>query len=387
MFSERVNRKYQFRCNYRMRGIARTILVLITALPSLAVSGEGQHLVGTMTFTRLADFPQPDSVENLDLATGKTRELLRATTERPVIAAFRYSPDGQRFVVVMGSIENERANTEIYMGDDTGGKLRRLTDNNIYDGYPAWSPDSKRIVFMRGIRGTGRFRVLHLESQQEWRVPEPGFTIHRWADWLPDGQHLLVVAKTHLDTLDNKEVSGLAKLNLDKGTARWLYKGDVTILTPRFSPDRTRIACVVPSPRDHFDPRREHQFVYRVYVMNLDLEKMQPIGDEPTGFERDLWPVWSPDGKRLAWIRSDKKNQICKVLIHNFEDNKLQNIRLPEDNPGGGYWLTWSPDGKHLACVTSQQPENYTLRVVTLKSGKSREVLTSKLQIQLLYWR
>ncbi len=287
----------------------------------------------------------------------------------------------------MGSIENERANTEIYMGDDTGGKLRRLTHNNIYDGYPAWSPDGKRIVFMRGIRGTGRFRVLHLESQQEWRVSEPGLKIHRWADWLPDGQHLLVVAKTHLDTLDNKEVSGLAKLNLGKGTARWLYKGDVRILTPRFSPDGTRIACVVRSRRRHrLFRRQQREFVYRVYVLNLNVEKMQPIGDGPSGFERDLWPVWSPDGKRLAWMRLNKANRTYKVLIHNFEVNKLQNIRLPEDNPSGGYWLTWSPDGKYLACVTSQQRQSYTLRVVTLKSGKSREVLTSKAQIKLLYW-
>ncbi len=156
-------------------------------LPSLVLSQKAEHFAGTITFIRLP-FPQPYTVEDLDLTTGKTRELLRATTERPFIRAFHYSPDGQRFVVVMGSIENELANTEIYMGDDTGGKLRRLTHNNIYDGYPAWSPDGKHIVFMRGIRGSDRFRLLDLESQQEQQVREPGLQIHRWANWLPDSQ-------------------------------------------------------------------------------------------------------------------------------------------------------------------------------------------------------
>jgi TolB protein len=285
----------------------------------------------------------------------------------------------------MGSIENELANTEIYVGDESGGELKRLTENDIYDGYPAWSPDGKRIVFMRGVRGSNRFRVLDLKSKEEWQVPESGFQIHCWADWMPDGKHLLVVAKTDLNRNDN-EKSGLAELDMTKGAVRWLYKGEGSILTPCFSPNGKNLAYIVQSRRPSFNWSYELEFISRVNVLDLDTERIKPVDDGPEGFERDLWPIWSPDSKRLAWLRDDIKNQISKIVVHDPETKKSLKITLPE-RIADVYSLVWSPDGKHLACVTQDQARKHTLRVVTLNSGKYRNVVATASQIQCLYWR
>lgn len=355
-------------------------------LSCMALSEKTEPLTGMITFIR-GNYPQPTSVHKIDLSTRRTLELLRATAERPYIQTFRYSPDGQRFVAVMGLMKNEQANTEIYIGDNNSGKLERLTNNNIYDGWPSWSPDGKRIAFMRGIiRGSGQFHVLDIESQQEQQFPAPSLQIEPWANWLPDSQRLIVVAKALLGGPNEKEVYGLAELNLHKNTVCWLYKGNGYIIIPRLSPDGRRLVCVVQSAHPFYNKSGEPERINRVHVLDINTKKLQTVDDGPDVLERDIWPIWSPDGKQLAWIRSNGKNRISKLLIHNLETGKSQEIALSEE-AAGGYSLLWSPDGKHLASVTHQQRQNYTLRLLTPKSGKSTDVLNSKSQIKCLYWR
>jgi Tol biopolymer transport system component len=354
-------------------------------LPGLALSEKPEHLAGTITFIRIP-FPQPYTVETIELPKGKTQQLVQATIDRPEIRDFCYSPDGTYFLVTMGSGDNWYANTEIYIGEKGCKKLKKLTDNNIYDGDPAWSPDGKRIALTRGWGIDGRVLVIDLGLGQEQQVPTIGLRITRFPAWLPDSRRLVVTAKP-LDS--DHGMWGFAEINISKGAVRWLYKGNFLGDHPSVSPDGTKIAFILQKRPKRtlmsYIRRTGPDWVYRIKILDLNAERIRPVGDGPEGFEQDLLSVWSPDGKQLAWFRRNKKKRTFQVLVYNFEVKKLQKIRLPGDTPGG-YSLVWSPDGKHLACVTSEQPQSYTLRVVTLKSGKSREVLTSKSQIQLLYW-
>ena len=354
-------------------------MVLIMGLPDEVLCEETECFQGTITFIKLSH-PQPYTVEMIDLPTGKTQQLVQATIDRPEIRDFCYSPDGTYFLLTMGSGDNWYANTEIYIGEEGGKKLKKLTDNNIYDGDTAWSPDSKRFAFTRGWGIAGRVFVLDLESAQEQQVSAAGLEITRMPAWLSDSQRLVVISKT------SDGIWGFAEIDINRGVVRWLYKGEVSILAPCLSPDRRSLACIVQSRRPSFNWSYELEFMYRVNVLDLDTERIKPVDDGPEGFERDLWPIWSPDSKRLAWLRDDRKNQISKIVVHDPETKKSLKIALPE-RIADVYSLVWSPDGKHLAFVTQNQAPKYTLRVVTLDSGRYRNVVTTASQIQCLYWR
>jgi Tol biopolymer transport system component len=57
------------------------------------------------------------------------------------------SPDGELIVFDKWQDNNEN-NGEIYVLETKTGKLRRLTRNqDVYDGYPTWSPDGQWIVY------------------------------------------------------------------------------------------------------------------------------------------------------------------------------------------------------------------------------------------------
>lgn len=61
------------------------------------------------------------------------------------------SPDGRRIlwrrVTSSGGDTPSGRNSEIFIMDRDGGDVRNLSSHGAFDGYPAWSPDGRRIFF------------------------------------------------------------------------------------------------------------------------------------------------------------------------------------------------------------------------------------------------
>jgi len=78
-------------------------------------------------------------------------------------------------------------------------------------------------------------------------------------------------------------------------------------------------------------------------------------GGEPrqlTSSGRDSRPVWSPDGKRLAFLSSrDGTSQVYVISLEGGEALKLTSLSTGADN------VQWSPDGKWLAFTSEVYPD------------------------------
>src|SRR5438477_6890812 len=44
-------------------------------------------------------------------------------------------------------------NSEVFLANADGSNLRNLSNNPFFDGWPAWSPDGKKIAFASNRRG------------------------------------------------------------------------------------------------------------------------------------------------------------------------------------------------------------------------------------------
>lgn len=104
-----------------------------------------------------------------------------------------WSPDGKRIAFVRSTgntIGPETIGTEIWVMNGDGKHERRLTHNRLFDGNPGWSPDGKRILFARGRVRFGDRR--HRPFSDLWKRIALG-TRRGVATVAPDGSDLRVV--------------------------------------------------------------------------------------------------------------------------------------------------------------------------------------------------
>ena len=69
--------------------------------------------------------------------------------------------------------------------------------------------------------------------------------------------------------------------------------------------------------------------------------------------EANIYPTWSPDGKKYAFLSNRKSDYLSrtKLYVYDVELKKLQLIK-----PGVNYSLSWSPDGSRIAYTKTSKP-------------------------------
>ena len=96
-----------------------------------------------------------------------------------------WSPDGR--LIAFSSSHATPENPEIYVVRPDGSGLRRLTrtKGNVEvlgdDGWPRWSPDSKRVVFTSNRTGNGDVWIMRADGSAQRRLAGVG----RRDDWAP----------------------------------------------------------------------------------------------------------------------------------------------------------------------------------------------------------
>lgn len=99
------------------------------------------------------------------------------------------SPDGTRAAI---QVTNSSRNEDIWVVDLQSNAQLRLTFGESIEDGPVWSPDSQRIAYMRGERGTYRVLVKAASGagREEILFEADGFV--EPVDWSLDGQFLLL---------------------------------------------------------------------------------------------------------------------------------------------------------------------------------------------------
>jgi len=186
------------------------------------------------------------------------------------------------------------------------------------------------------------------------------------------------------------------------GSATKLAEGEYRLDPYSWSPDSQRLAVVKSSD---------------IWTVSVVDGKITQITDHPL---HEMAPVWSPDGKTIAYSRGtssiwlipsdggtsrnlvDNRGRIstvvwspdgqwlaCNKLI--IADSKLWLIRIADGHEikieppqKAGMFLSWSPDGKKMLFYRASYDPKSTLRVAPVSGGPSFE-LGSQLDIE-PYW-
>src|SRR5215510_1621108 len=138
------------------------------------------------------------------------------------------------------------------------------------------------------------------------------------------------------------------KGQLDKET----FMSMESVSNPAISPDGKQIVFT----RTWVDKVKD-EYVSNLWIVDAEGTRVREL---TTGNWRDSAPVWSPDGKRIAFLSDrDGTNQLHVLWVDTRETAQLTHL---EQAPSG---INWSPDGKQIA-FTAFEVDNDPILAVKL---------------------
>ncbi len=129
--------------------------------------------------------------------------------------------------------------------------------------------------------------------------------------------------------------------NLDVFELEWA-------INPEISPDGSRIVY----QRSGFDIMNDKK-QSRLWIMNNDGSNHSKLSNNEAN---EVSPKWSPDGTRIAYVSST--NEGSEIYIYWLNTGKTAKLSQLEKSPTG---LNWSPDGKQIAFLMTVPEAQPTL--------------------------
>ena len=272
----------------------------------------------------------------------------------------RVSPEGKwvAYTVAAADLEKDKSETQVWMAPVAGGEAIPMTAKGSSASRPRWSPDGKYLTFLAD-RNESKTQVWALnrqggEARQLTKIKQ-GVDSYEWS---PDGKKLLLV-------LTDPRPEDLEKDPKKKKKPRpWVI-------------DRLQFKR---DYKGYLDHHRAHLYLFQpgdTSVIQLT-----------SGDYDDSQPVWSPDGKRIAFVSNRSENPDGNDnsdiwIVSADTPDKGETLLQVTSNPGADYAPAWRPDGKFITYVTVTEPEiiwyaTNHLAVIPAAGGRS-QVLTQPL--------
>jgi dipeptidyl aminopeptidase/acylaminoacyl peptidase len=271
-----------------------------------------------------------------------------------------WSPDGRRVAFIRKGPGD--AQPQVYVLATDGGEARRLTSIPTGAYGPRWFPDGKGVAFLSdiwpGLDGDGA-QAARLEENA--RSPVKALRIETtfyryWDHWIADGR-----------------VPVLFRADLEAGTWRNLLAGTGLHLIPQevsedlydIAPDGREVAITADLSRDPgFAPNPD------IVAVPLDGRPWRNLSPENPGV--DTSPRYAPDGSAIAWLRQTIPAFYAdrvRVVLH--DRGKGSNRVLTEDWDRSAGPLRWTPDSRSL-CFAAEDKGRSTLFLLDRAGGAPR---------------
>jgi dipeptidyl aminopeptidase/acylaminoacyl peptidase len=283
-------------------------------------------------------------------------EPVQLTTGDTSASSPRWSPDGKRIAFVRGG--------QIHTMDATGGDVKKITSISTGAGDPVWSPDGRWLAFASDIYpdcaddACNQKRDAEMEASKVKAKVIDRLLYRHWTAW-KDGK------RTHVFVVSS-----------DGGAARDLTPGDFD--APPFSLGGPPDYAFSPDSRELAFARNTEKV--EATSTNNDIFIVPVAGGEPQRITTDnkgsdQSPVYSPDGRYIAYrsqATAGFESARWRLMLYDRQTKKPRELLSKFDAYVEGF--TFTPDGQRIYFASGERGR-HPLYVVTVADGQLTKVL------------
>ena len=345
------------------------------------------------------------------------KDLLKFTW----IADPQIAPDASRiaFVRVTVNEKENRYETSLFTVGTSGAEAPRPLTSNVRDTMPRWSPDGRRIAFVRSIEKDGKPQpgqvyVLDMNGGEAYPLTQDTKGVSS-IEWSPDGKTLAFTAPVGGDEQDKKDgkeeaksdvqvitravyrsngnptyvdagrhthIFTVAATNADKPQTKQVTDGEYDEREIEWAPDGSKIYFISTRvPEAYYEPADSD--LYSVPTSGGTITKVASIDGTINA------PRVSPDGHRIAFVGTANGNPVRSYsqpdlfvvdaapgsaprnLTEAYDFDIAGGIGGDQSPPRGqsGSSIVWSKDGASLIVVSAEHG-SANLKRLTIATGK-----------------
>ena len=327
------------------------------------------------------------------------------------------SPDGNwvLFAAVDVDLKENKRTSHLWAVPLAGGEARQLPSTPSGESGGRWSPDGKSYLFLTSLEGGSQVWVntFNPASGMPGGIPRKVTSISTEADgaiWSPDGKNIVFVSEVYpgcVDDLCNKSSdetranskvkamvfdhllfrhwnhynsskrSHLFIVPVEGGVAKDLTPGDHDV--PPFSLGGQDAYAISPDGKElAFTSNWD---VVGATSTNNDIFTVPLSGGDPKKLSNspgsDSTPLYSPDGKWLAWRmqkRAGYESDRFRLVVYDRKSGEIKN--LTEDFDQWVETIAWSPDSKSVYFTSENKGEApiYQIDIQSAGLGHVHEV-------------
>ena len=268
-----------------------------------------------------------------------------------------FSPDGQRLAYSSETHKPDENSFAVWVYDIAGHTRIQIFESRADRVvYVTWLPDGKHLSFLLGQPRGLSLMLAEVKESAPIRIVTTGMPLY--FDWGAT-EGTLAVHTLALNSDRSEQVSLLNLTPTSQGVAKVLSSGRTPFKTPVWSPDGKHLAYVV---NNHAESN--------IIVADPDAKNPRSVVSLPVG-ENSI--LWAPDSAHIAYSTAiTAQNPI-------YHGIKLVDVATAESK-----WLTkddvaaffFAPDARHLAYVgVPQEKPYYTWSVIDLKTGQHKALV------------
>jgi dipeptidyl aminopeptidase/acylaminoacyl peptidase len=310
------------------------------------VSPDGQTVLFTLTWINIEENKSYRDIYSIPVSGGEPKNLTNSVGNEFNI---EWRPDGKK----IGYLSSASGSVQMWEMNPDGSQPQQITD--IADGISGfkYSPDQSKIFYLKSVKLDQSVNDLFPDLPKANARLENDIMYRHWDSWHDfTYNHVFVADYSNDKIIDGKDILEGEKFDSPNKP----FGGNEQIA---WSPDGKTLAytCKKKTGKEYAISTNTD-----IYLYNTETGNTVNFTSGMMGYDQN--PVFSPDGKKLAWESMERDgNEADKVrlFVADLETGEKKDFTTAYDNNVGS--LRWSADGKSIYFISDVQATDEIFRL------------------------